>query len=142
MVALLASAALGLWGADNARTTYYIQLVRGNNDSTPPASENKRIGVKLSERLHTIFGWRSYWEISRCQVSLIPPEKKQIRLNKERSVEIDLATPGKRKVTAFYNDRPVTTTTQPSGKTWTVIGGDRGATSAWFIVVRKDKPTE
>ncbi len=141
-LALFACLSVATWGADNAKTTYYIQLVRGNNDTKAPAAENKRIGVKLSERLHAIFGWRSYWEIGRSEVSLAPPEKRRIRLNPERSVEIDLATPGKRKVTAFHNGRPVTTTTQPAGKTWTVIGGDRGATSAWFIVVRKDKPTE
>jgi len=129
-------------GADASPTTFYVQLVRGNNETVPPAPGDKRVGIKVSLELHGIYRWRSYWEIARQEVTLPATGKTLVRLNKDRAVEIDLTTPGKRKVTAFENDKEVAITTRPVGTAWTVIGGERDRKTSWFIVVRRDKPAD
>jgi hypothetical protein len=49
-------------------------------------------------------------------------------------------SPGKRTTVAFQNGKPVGCTVVPMGEAFTIIGGDRADTTAWFIVVRRDKP--
>ncbi|MBI5387256.1 MAG: hypothetical protein HZA90_21525 [Verrucomicrobia bacterium] len=137
-LALVSGAATG---AESATKTYYLQLVRGNDEASPPASEAKPVGAKLSKELRAVCAWKHYWEVARQELHVSPGQKAKARLNKERAVEIDLAVPGKRRVTAFKDGRPVITSVQPANKTWTVIGGDRDPKSAWFIIVRRDKPT-
>jgi hypothetical protein len=61
-------------------------------------------------------------------------------LSNGREVEIDLSRRGKRTVTAFQSGRLLDRTIMPAGDAMTLIGGDRDQKSAWFIVVRRDKP--
>lgn len=128
--------------ADEARPTYYVQLIRGNDEDKPPAPAAKRIGPKLAKELRATYRWKSYWEINRVQTEIAPGQKARVRLSKERMVEIDLSVPAKRKVTVFRDGAPVVVATQPAGGQWTVLGGDRDPGSVWFVVVRRDKPTE
>jgi hypothetical protein len=121
------------------RLTYYVQLIRGNDEDQPPAPGAKNIGPKLSKSLHAVFKWKNYWEISRREVAVPVGAKTKVVLSKERSVEIDLSEPTKRRVTAISGDKPVGSTTRPVGEAITVIGADRDTKSAWFVVVRRDK---
>ncbi len=127
--------------ADEAAPTYYVQLVRGNNEDQPPAPGIRLIGPKLSKSLHSVFRWKSYWEVGRRTVAVAAGAKTKVFLSKERTVEIDLSQPMKRKITAVSNGVPVCCTTQTVGEGITVIGADRDPASAWFVVVRRDKPT-
>jgi hypothetical protein len=135
-------ALMPLWAGDKESVTHYVQLVRGSNDANPPADGAKPIGPKLSKALSSVFQWKYYWEIELQEVAARPGHKTQVHLKHRRGVEIDLSTPGKRKVTALQDDKPITSVTQPTGETWTLIGGDRDPKSVWFIVVRRDKPSE
>ena len=128
--------------ADTERITYHVQLVRGNNEAKPPDAASKPIGPRLSNELSRVFAWKSYWEVSRHQVEIRPLTKTKLKLSAEREVEIDLTVPGKRKVIAYSDGKPVTEITRPVGQKMTIIGGDRDPHSAWFIVVRRDKPSE
>jgi hypothetical protein len=128
-------------GGEEEKTTYYVQLIRGNDEGKPPESGAKAIGPKLSRSLRAAFRWKSYWEIKRQKVEVAAGTKARITLSKERAVEIDLSEPSKRTVTAFSNEKPVCITTQPAGKSMTIMGADRGSKSSWFIVVRRDKPS-
>ena len=128
-------------GAPEEKITCYVQLIRGNDEAQPPVSGAKAIGPKLSKSLRSVFRWKSYWEINRQEVVLAAGAKTKVVLSKDRAVEIDLSKPTKRTVTAFSNDKPVCTTTQPAGKSMTIMGADRGSKSSWFIVVRRDKPS-
>jgi hypothetical protein len=56
-------------------------------------------------------------------------------------IEINLSKPLKRSVTTISNNKPVCSTTQPVGNTLTIIGADRDKKRAWFVVVRRDKPS-
>lgn len=129
-------------GADGEKVTYYVQLVRGGNDATPPEPGARRIGPKLSARFRPVFKWEHYWEIHRQEVALAGGQKANLRLNPERTVAIDLTNPAKRKVTAYQSGKLIACTTHPASETMSIIGGERDRNSAWFIVVRRDKPTE
>lgn len=140
---LVVFAALNLVsGAEAEKFTYYVQLVRGNNDEKPPMAGARQIGPTLSKKLRPVFKWESYWEISRQQTNLSSGQKSIIKLGQERAVQIDLTEPSKRKVTAYQSGKPVARTTSPVGASMSLIGGDRDTNSAWFIVVRRDKPKD
>jgi hypothetical protein len=127
-------------GADAKQSTYYVQLIRGNNDDHPPASGARQIGPRLTKRFRPVFKWENYWEMSRQEVVLTQGQKTRLKLSKEREVEIDLTNPAKRKVIAYSAGKPVCSATRPVGEAKTIIGADRDANSVWFIVVRRDKP--
>jgi hypothetical protein len=101
----------------------------------------KAIGPKLAKSLHSVFRWKHYWEISRQEVAMAAGTKAKVVLSQERTVEIDLSQSNRRTVTAFSDNKAVGSTTQPAGNAMTIIGADRDANSAWFVVVRRDKPT-
>jgi hypothetical protein len=129
------------FGAPEGKTPYYVQLVRGNDEAQPPVSGAKAIGPKLSKPLSSGFRWKNYWEINRQEVAIAAGAKTKVALSKERAVEVDLSEPTKSTVTAFSNDNPVCVTTEPASKAMTIIGAERGQRSAWFVVVRRDKPS-
>ncbi|MEK7674364.1 MAG: hypothetical protein AAB676_00845 [Verrucomicrobiota bacterium] len=141
---LLVLVAVGLplgFGADTERAIYYVQLIRGSHEDQPPQPGSKRIGPKLSAALRPVFQWKSYWEVNRQQVALANGQKSTVRLSPDREVKIDLTDPAKRQVTVYEAGRPVSRAIRPAGEAMTIIGGDRDKSSAWFIVVRRDKPS-
>ncbi len=138
-LALLASNLV--FSASEEKVTFYVQLIRGIDENKPPAPGAQRVGPKLARGLHSVFKWKSYWEINRQEVTMPVGGKTKVVLSKERAVEIDLTRPNKRKVTAISDNKPLASATQSVGKTMTVIGANRDSQTAWFIVVRRDKPS-
>ena len=128
-------------GAQEAKLTYYVQLVRGTDNAKPPTPESKPIGSRLSSRLRPVFRWEYYWEISRHEVRLTPGQTVRLDLNKERAVEVFLSPEGTRRVTAFYRGKAVTSLSRPAGAEMTILGGDREGRTGWFMVIRRDRPT-
>lgn len=131
-----------LVAAEPAERTYWVQLVRGTTDKQPPSSDCKPIGPKISKTFLPVFKWSHYWEMNRQEVKVAVGDKKMVRLNPQRSIEIDLTDNTKRKVTAFEGDKPVFKVVDPIGNAMSIIGGDRDTNSSWFIVVRRDKPSD
>jgi len=127
---------------EDEKVTYYVQLVRGDNEVNPPAPGVRRIGPKLSARFRPVFKWESYWEVHRQKIALSGGQKTRLRLTPEREVVIDLTNPAKRKVTAYQSGKLIACTTHAAGDAMSIIGGERDTDSVWFIVVRRDKPTE
>jgi hypothetical protein len=130
----------GTPSAEHQSNMFYVQLVRGNNDDAPPQPESRPVGIKVARHLRAALNWKNYWELNRKQVAICSGNTKRICLSKEREVEIDLSNGNRRKVTAFENGRVVQRTMRPAGDGMTLIGGERDAESAWFIVVRQDRP--
>jgi hypothetical protein len=127
-------------GAETPKVVYYVQLIHGDDGEKPPVPEAKQIGDKLSQRIRPVFKWRSYWEINRQAVELEPGQKARVRVSSQREVEIDLTRPGKRTVRTYDAGKVVSCSIQPIGECMTITGGDRDGGSAWFIIVRRDKP--
>jgi len=130
----------GVAKAGDSAITYYVQLVRGTDSDQPPQDGSGKIGRKLSEKLCCPFKWKNYWEICQRQVQVQPGRTLKVDLSNHRGVEIDLSKPGQRTVAAFQNGKLLTRTRVPMSEGMTVVGGDRDEQSAWFIVVRRDKP--
>lgn len=133
----------GVWlhGADANGGTYYIQLVRGTVENVPPTADARPIGPKVARCFQPVFKWGHYWEMNRREVVLPAGRVTRIQLNPERAVEFDLTEPGKRKVKTFEGTKPVCSVVNAAGDRMSIVGGERAANSSWFIVVRRDKPT-
>src|SRR5215475_14550651 len=118
---------------EHQSNTFYVQLVRGNNEDAPPESGGRPVGIKVARHLRSALNWKNYWEINRRQVTVCSGKTTRVCLSKEREVEIDLTKGKCRKVTAFENGRVVQRMVRPAGEGMTLIGGERDSESAWFI---------
>jgi hypothetical protein len=128
--------------APEEKTVFYAQLVRGNDQEKPPFSYCKPIGPKLAEKLQPIFRFKHYWVIAQREITLNAGQKARVVFNQERAVEIDLTTPKKRTVVAYRDEKALQRVISPVDQEMTILGGDRDSDSAWFIVVRRDKPQD
>jgi hypothetical protein len=132
--------AAGRAGSKTEPVAYYVQLIRGSDQDHLAESNGKRIHPHLAEAFHSVFKWKTYWEISSRHVELEAGRATRVRLNPEREVEIDLTDPSLRAVTAFLNGKRIQRTVSPRSEQRTLIGGDRDGNSAWFIVVSRNSP--
>ena len=140
---MLSGAAIAVTGAVRGQErpiTFYVQLIRSSDSEQPPQAESRRVGTKLAGTFCGVLRWKNYWEICQRKAEVIPDRATMVWLSNGREVEIDLRRRGKRTVTAFQNGTLVDRTIMPAGEAMTLIGGDRDQKSAWFIVVRRDKP--
>jgi hypothetical protein len=140
MLAVAAFAVMGAVVVQERAITYYVQLIRSSDSEQAPQAESRRVGTKLAGTFCGVLKWKNYWEICQRKAEVIPGRATMVRLSNGREVQIDLSRRGKRTVTAFQNGRLVDRTIVPAGEAMTLIGGDRDQKSAWFIVVRRDKP--
>jgi hypothetical protein len=140
VLALVALFFAELVQAPTAHIRYYVQLVRATESSQPPQTGSRPVGAKLATTFHGALRWKHYWELCRREADVPLGGTVNLRLPNQRAVEIDLTRPGKRTTVAFQNGKPVGRTVVPMGEAFTIIGGDRADTTAWFIVVRRDKP--
>jgi len=128
--------------AEHRANTFYVQLVRGNNDDAPPEAGSRPVEMKVARHLHSALNWKNYWEVNCKQVAICSGKARKLCLSKQREVEIDLTNRGRRRVTAFENGKVIQCMMRPAGEGMTVIGGDRDPDSAWFIVVRRERPPD
>ena len=133
---------VGRAGPKTESVAYYVQLIRGTDQDQSPDSKSKRIHPHLAGAFHSVFKWKSYWEITSREVELEGGRATRVWLNPDREVEIDLTDPSRRAVTAFLNGKKVQRTVSPRSEARTFIGGDRDSNSAWFIVVSRYAPEE
>jgi hypothetical protein len=125
-----------------ARVTFYLQLIRGNSESTPPAPGAKLIGPKLSQRLLPVFKWSNYWEIKRDSVDLEVGKSVRKKLSPEREVEVELLKTQEIAVRVIRNNKPPHETRQAAANALVICGGDKDEDQSWFIVVRRDNPSQ
>ncbi len=127
------------WSAEEEDMTFYVQLIRGTDERTPPSPEARLVGPELGRRLH-VFKWKNYWEISRRTVVLKPGAKSRQRLTPQRELEISLTSPQEMTV-AIYTDGQLTRRREQAADTaFYIAGGDHDSAQCWFIVVRRNKP--
>jgi hypothetical protein len=127
---------------DDPGLTFYLQLIRGNDEDTPPTADARPIGPKLSERLHSVFKWKRYWELNRDSVVVRSGEKVRKRLSPEREVEVELLDSRKMSARIYVSGQPTRSRTQPAEGAFYIAGGDKGEIQSWFIVVRWDRPLD
>src|SRR5947208_8413773 len=87
--------------ASQPATKVYVQLIRGNNDQSPPETAARPVGLKLESKLRSVFRWQNYWEMKREEVLLDAGQKVRKRLSPEREVELELKHGGRLAVCAY-----------------------------------------
>ena len=142
ILVVLACAWVGKASAGQGATTFYVQLVRGTEANQPPVPGCKQVGPRLAGTFCPVFKWKSYWELNRREVAVLPGCAMRVKLGNGREAEIDLRNPKQHRVAAFQNGELVDRTISPAGEAMTIIGGNRDGKSIWFIVVRRDKPSD
>jgi hypothetical protein len=127
---------------DDPGLTFYLQLIRGSDQNTPPTPDAKPIGPKLAERLYSVFKWKNYWELKRDSVVVRQGQRIRKRMSPEREVEIELLDSQKMCVRNYVNGRLTRSRYQPAADAFYVAGGDKGEDQSWFIVVRRERPSD
>jgi hypothetical protein len=128
-------------GADKSGLTFYLQLIRGTDNGTPPAPEARPAGPAVSRRLQ-MFKWKNYWEMARRTVVLEAGGKMRQRMSSDREVGIALIAPHDMAICIYADGKLTRRRTQSVDTPFYIAGGDKDATQSWFIVVRRDKPTD
>jgi hypothetical protein len=135
---------IGLWvfvDDSDGPQTLYVQLIRGEDAAIRPSPESKPIGPKLSGKLSRCFRFQNYWEMNRKAITASPGKIIRVALNQTRAVEIDLTDRNNKRILAYKDGKPMGVTSIAANLGMAITGGDRGDNSAWFIVVRQDKPS-
>lgn len=120
---------------------YYVQFVQGTNAERPPGPRARRIGPRLSEKLSPVFRWKYYWELDRQEITPQAHRVKTIQLNASRSLEIEPVAENQIEL-RLYHDKTLVRKSrhQSDKKMMAIMGGELGADSAWFVVVRGEEP--
>ena len=140
VIAVAAFSLVELAQPPTSHIRYYIQLIRAADSSQPPQADSRPVDATLATTFHGALRWKHYWELCRREADVPLGGTVNLRLPNQRAVEIDLTRPGKRTTVAFQNGKPVARTVVPMGEGFTIIGGNRADTTAWYIVVRRDTP--
>lgn len=119
---------------------FYVQLVRGSNDVTPPGKEAKEVGEKIRKQLQPVFRWKHYWELQRTSFSVVDGKTGRTELEGGYRLEMDLSQSDKRTVRLFRAKKLVRTAVCPRDKEFCIQGLERDDGSVWFVVVRSDPP--
>lgn len=122
--------------------TYFVQLIHGNDRDASPSPGTHRVGLRLQKVMQAAFRQKSFWEIKRQEVTIPPGRKATVTLPNGREVLIDLSELGKRKVTAFHEGELMGRAVRPVGLAMTIIGGNDTGENVWFVVVRRDNPSQ
>ncbi len=124
--------------------TYYVQLLRGNDEEAPPAPGARAVGPKVTERLQSVLRWKHYWELQRDSVVVPCGCTVRKRISPERAVEIERPLPPSENIAVrvYVNGKLNQSRIQPASGAFFITGGDKGRDQSWFIVVREDSPVE
>jgi hypothetical protein len=124
--------------AQDRSVSFYLQLVRGNDQDAPPTLDSKPVGPVLAERLQAVFKWKNYWELKRETAVVKCGQKVGKALSPERRVEIELLDANTMKVRVYVNGRLSRCRTQPVHNAFYIAGGDKDESQSWFVVVRRE----
>jgi len=119
---------------------YYVQFIQGSNDEKPPTATAKAIGPKLSRKLHPVFRWKHYWELDRQEVIAEAHQVNRIRLNAQRSLEIEPVGDTTLELRLYREKRLVRKARHQPQDKMAIMGGEQSPDNAWFVVVRSEKP--
>ncbi len=143
LLPVLVLVAVSLSGSERTQRShihYYVQLIRATDSSQPPQPGIRPVGPQLAATFNGPLRWSHYWEICRREADVPLGGKAMLDLANQRAVEIDLTRRGERTIIALQNGKSLGTTAAPMSKVFTITGGNRDRHTAWFIVVRRDKP--
>lgn len=120
---------------------FYAQLIRGTDQEQPAESTWKRIGPRLAQRLSPKFRWKYYWDVGHHSATVEPGRSTRFRLTAEREVEIELGGKNDSEIRLYIGGVLTRRSRQPTHTPMTIMGGARENDESWFVVVRRDRPS-
>src|SRR5262245_47330289 len=142
-LSLLTIVALGvlLFAADNPPPEFYLQIVRGANDTQGKGSDWKPIGPKLSKRLKRVVPCTYYWETAQLGIAPSKGKPRKVEISPGHQVEVVWVGNDQVELCIYRNGvlRRKSRVAVDSGMK--IMGGDATGNESWFVVVRKDKPS-
>ena len=140
-IMILVALGVPLIAAESPTPDFYLQIVRGANDSKAQGPGWKPIGPKLADRLKRVDPWNYYWETTRQEI--VPSKGKPRRIEVSPGRELEIVWVGDHQVElCMYRNgvlRRKSKVAVNSGMT--IMGGDATGKEGWFVVVRKEKPS-
>ena len=139
---LLGLLACGKANAESEAATFFVQTIVGTNqEGAHHDDKTKTIGPQLRRDLSPVFQWKHYREV-RCQkIEVRGGKVSRIQMTAERGLELEIAADKQLELRLFRDAKLVRRMTNPLSQGRIIMGGDRNKDEAWFVVVRRDKPS-
>ncbi len=134
------------WGAGAAPAEegdihLLAQLVWATDGPKPADKELKEADVIVRARLRGVFRWKNYYEVGRKQLKLGSPGFSRVRLSPKCEIEVEHFGKANFEVRLFGEGKMVVKKRQSltPGELLVLAGDDKDDT-AWFVVIRLEKP--
>jgi len=142
LLLLIVAGWTGVRAADAQRIAFYVQLIRGSDSDKPDDPAWKPVGSRLGKNLRAVFRWKNYWEVKRESLTLVKGQVARLHLTREREVEVKLLDPPNTQIRLYHKGKLTRCTHQPISEHMSILGGDGQSGESWFVVVRRDQPSE
>ena len=121
---------------------YFVQTIVGTNREKPPEGEKwKQVGPNLVKELSLVFKWKRYWQAGCQKIEVFEGKVSRIQLTKERELEVDRRGDGQLELRLFRDGKLVRRMKDLVSHRRVIMGGDSSKDEAWFVVIRRDKPS-
>jgi hypothetical protein len=128
--------------AESEAATFFVQTIVGTNqEGAHHDDKTKKIGPQLRKDLSPVFQWKHYREVSCQKIEVREGRVSRMRLTAEHELELRIAADRQLELRLFRDAKLVRRITNPLSQRRVIMGGDRDKDEAWFIVVRRDKPS-
>jgi hypothetical protein len=126
--------------AKDEGVTYYIQTIVGTNRAEK-GDGWKKVGPQLQRELSPVFQWKHYWQVNSQQIEASKGKVSRVQLTKMRELEVAIRPDDQLEIRLYRDGKVVRKLKDVVSHRHLVMGGDSNKDEAWFVVVRRDKPS-
>jgi hypothetical protein len=121
---------------------YFIQTIVGTNLEKAEESQKwKQVGPRLARDLSPVFKWKHYWQVSCQKIDVREGKLSRIQLTRERELEVQIGGDRQLQLRLFRDGKLVRKMKDLVSHRRVIMGGDSSKDEAWFVVIRRDKPS-
>src|SRR5688572_17875463 len=126
--------------AKDEAVTYYIQTIFGTNRAEK-GDGWKKVGPQLQRELSPVFQWKHYWQVNSQKIEASKRQVSRVQLTKVRELEVRIREDDQLELRLFRDGKVVRKLKDVVSHRHLIMGGDSNKDEAWFVVVRRDKPS-
>ena len=137
-------ALLGLgrsYAESNAVTLFVQTIVASNLEQPHDDGKTKKIGPQLRKDLSPVFQWEHYRQVSCQKIAVKQDRVLRIQLTAGRELEVQIKNDAQLELRLFRDGKLVRKIKESLSQRRVIMGGDHNHREAWFVVVRRDKPS-
>jgi hypothetical protein len=117
------------------------QLIWGTAGEKPAGKELKEVDAATRDKLRAVFRWKSYFEIAKKEFKVAPAAMTRVRMSPKCEIEVESLGKDNFEVKLFGEGRMVVKKRQSlKAGELLVLAGDDADDTAWFVVIRLQKP--